>query len=65
MFPFKMANCWCPSCSLFGKRPRASHHRVEGEKHQETDQSERERDIERERKRKRERERERERERID
>ena len=28
MFPFKMANCWRPSRSLFGKRPRASINRA-------------------------------------
>ena len=28
MFPFKMANCWRPSRSLFGERPRASINRA-------------------------------------
>ena len=28
MFPFEMANCWRPSRSLFGERPRASINRA-------------------------------------
>ena len=49
MFPFKMANCWRPSRSFFGKRTRASINRISPRKKREKRKKKRE--VQRERKR--------------